>query len=134
MASYLMRFGNRLVKFGDDNNDNGQDVEMYEEACKESKKGLALVMEGLDQGDADTIEMGAARAWEGIKTMKRLSDKMKRQFGSRRGYVGMRGGYGNSGNHGDFVNRMDGYDNQDWNKRDEDMMDRRMRDAMGRFM
>lgn len=131
MGSYLARFGNRIIKFGNENyNDTDKDVEMYDDACKESMKGIALVMEGLDEGNAQSIEMGAARAWDGIKTMKKLSNKMKYQFGERRNdNYDNRGG--NYNNRGGYNNR---HDEGDWNQRDEEWMERRMRDARGRFM
>ena len=129
MGSYLARFGNRIMKFGDDNNTD-KDVEMYDDACKESMKGIALVMEGLDEGNAKSIEMGAARAWDGIKTMKKLSNKMKQQFGGRHNdnYDNRGGMYDNRGG---YNNR---HDDGEWNQRDEEWMERRMRDARGRFM
>lgn len=133
MGSFVMRFGNRIVRFGDDENENtnSQDVEMYDEACKEAKKGIAIIMEGLDSEDGETIEMGAARAWEGIKTMKKLANKMKRQFGERRfdsrGYNNRN--YGRGGTYG---NRSHD-DREEWNERDDEWMERRMRDSMGRF-
>lgn len=125
MGSYMMRFGNRIIKFGDDNNDNRQDVEMYDEACDEAKKGLAIVLEGFDNEDGEAIEMGVSRAWEGIKTMKRLSDKMKHQFGARR--FDNRGGYNgrNYGRGGTYGNRIRD-EHGDWNQRDDEWMEHRL--------
>jgi hypothetical protein len=70
---------------------------------------------------------------------------MESQYGERRNDgMGMRGGYGMRGNYGnrDFSHYGDQYENfgnrgenyrREWNERDDRMMERRMRDAMGRF-
>lgn len=104
-----------MVRFG--RRENG-DVREYEDAGKEAKKGLAMIMEAIDNDDLQSAKEGMEMAWEGVKTMCEISKEMKQQYGERR--YNSRGG---------MNNRHD-----DWNERDDDWMERRMRDSRGRYM
>lgn len=110
MGSYLMRFVRR---------DGNGDVRQYEEAGKDAKKGLAIIMEAIDNNDLQSAKEGMEMAWEGVKTMCEISKEMKQQFGDRR-----------YDNRGGGMNNRDG----DWNERDDQWMERRVRDSRGRFM
>lgn len=103
-----MRFGRR----------ENADVRDYEDAGKNAKKGLAMIMEAIDNDDLQSAKEGMEMAWEGVKTMCEISNEMKQQYGERR--------YNNRGG----MN----YRHDDWNERDDDWMERRMRDSRGRFM
>lgn len=108
MGSYMMKFGRR----------ENADVRDYEDAGKTAKKGLAMIMEAIDNDDLQSAKEGMEMAWEGVKTMCEISNEMKQQYGERR--------YNNRGG----MN----YRHDDWNERDDDWMERRMRDSRGRFM
>lgn len=107
--SYLVRFGRR---------DNGASVEEYNEAGKEAKKGLAIIMEAIEKDDLQSANEGMEMAWEGVKTMCEISKEMKQQYGERR--YNTRGGTN--------------YRHDDWNERDDEWMERRVRDSRGRYM
>ena len=100
MSSYLMRFGRR---------DGNGDVRQYEEAGKNAKKGLAIIMEAIEENDLQSAKDGMAMAWEGVKTMCKISKEMKQQYGERR-YDNRGGGMNNH--------------NGDWNERDDEWMER----------
>jgi hypothetical protein len=137
MGSYAMRFGNRIVRYGE-----RDDVNQYEDAGKEAKKGLAMIMEAIEENNLQSAKEGMEMAWEGVKTMCIISKEMKQQYGERSNDgIGMRGGYyGNRdfSHYGDqyenFGNRSVNYRHDDWNERDDEWMERRMRDARGRYM
>ena len=112
MGSYAMRFGNRVVQFG---NRNG--TEEYDKAGKEAKKGLAMIMEAIEEDNMQNAKEGLEIAWEGVKQMCEISKEMKQQFGERR--------HDSRG-----MNSRDG----DWNERDEEWMERRMRNSRGQYM
>lgn len=123
----MMRYGNR---------DNGG-VEEYKEAGKKAKEGIEMVMDAVESGDMKMVVEGAEKAFKAVKKMCEISDDMESQYGERRyDDMGMRDGYG-SRMYGRYGNRMDGYGDQhrrEWNERDDRMMERRMRDARGRYM
>ena len=114
MGYVMMRYGRR----------DNSDVKEYEEAGKEAKKGLAMIMEAIEHDDLQSAQEGMEMAWEGVKTMCEISKEMKQQYGERR-YNGR-----------DYNRRGGMYsrDNSDWNERDDEWMERRMRDSRGRFM
>ena len=105
MGSYLIRFGRR---------DGNGDVRQYEEAGKDAKKGLAMIMEAIDNNDLQSAKEGMEMAWEGVKTMCEISKEMKQQYGERR-YNGR-----DYHNRGGYNRRDDG----DWNERDDEWMER----------
>ncbi len=107
-----MRFGNRVVQFG---NRNG--TEEYDKAGKEAKKGLAMIMEAIEENNLEAAKEGMEMAWEGVKQMCEISKEMKQQYGERR--------YNSRG--------MDNRDG-DWNERDEEWMERRIRNSRGQYM
>lgn len=123
----MMRYGNR---------DNGG-VEEYKEAGKKAKEGIEMVMDAVESGDMKMVVEGAEKAFKAVKKMCEISDDMESQYGERRyDDMDMRDGYG-SRMYGRYGNRMDGYGDQhrrEWNERDDRMMERRMRDARGRYM
>lgn len=124
MSHYVLMFKNNNT----DNNKDG--VEEYRKAVNMAKAGIEMVMDGMDEDSKQKITEGAGIAWDGMKKICELNDKMKEQFGER-------GGNNFSNRHDDFGTR-DGYNNRGYNFRewsnDEDhMMERRMRDSMGRF-
>jgi hypothetical protein len=127
MGYVMMRYGNR---------DNGG-VEEYKEAGKKAKEGIEMVMDAVESGDMKMVVEGAEKAFKAVKKMCEISDDMESQYGERRyDDMGMRDGYG-SRMYGRYGNRMDGYGDQhrrEWNERDDRMMERRMRDARGRYM
>jgi hypothetical protein len=135
MGYVMMRYGNR---------GNG-DVAEYKEAGKKAKEGIEMITYAVDSGDKQMIVEGAEKAFKAVKKMCEISDDMESQYGERRNDgMGMRGGYGMRGNYGnrDFSHYGDQYENfgnrgenyrREWNERDDRMMERRMRDAMGRF-
>lgn len=104
-------------------------MERYEAAEKAAKSGLAIAMDGLESGEAALIKEGIAQAWEGVKEICAISKEMKGEFGERRGGYrdGYRGGYARGGYRGN-------YRDIEWGERDDEMMERRMRDSRGRFM
>ena len=114
MGSYAMRFGNRVVQFGEKNGDGGN--QQYDEAGKEAKKGLAMIMEAIDEDDMQNAKEGLEMAWNGVKQMCEISKEMKQQYGERR--------YNSRG-----MNSRD----SDWNERDEEWMERRMRNSRGQY-
>lgn len=127
MGYVMMRYGNR---------DNGG-VEEYKEAGKKAKEGIEMVMDAVESGDMKMVVEGAEKAFKAVKKMCEISDDMESQYGERRyDDMGMRDGYG-SRMYGRYGNRMDGYGDQhrrEWNERDDRMMERRIRDARGRYM
>lgn len=127
MGYVMMRYGNR---------DNGG-VEEYKEAGKKAKEGIEMVMDAVESGDMKMVVEGAEKAFKAVKKMCEISDDMESQYGERRyDDMDMRDGYG-SRMYGRYGNRMDGYGDQhrrEWNERDDRMMERRMRDARGRYM
>lgn len=127
MGYVMMRYGNR---------DNGG-AEEYKEAGKKAKEGIEMVMDAVESGDMKMVVEGAEKAFKAVKKMCEISDDMESQYGERRyDDMGMRDGYG-SRMYGRYGNRMDGYGDQhrrEWNERDDRMMERRMRDARGRYM
>ena len=127
MGYVMMRYGNR---------DNGG-VEEYKEAGKKAKEGIEMVMDAVESGDMKMVVEGAEKAFKAVKKMCEISDDMESQYGERRyDDMGIRDGYG-SRMYGRYGNRMDGYGDQhrrEWNERDDRMMERRMRDARGRYM
>ena len=119
MGVMMLRFGNRG---GNEANKGG--VEQYEKAGKEAKKGLAMIMEAIEENNLEAAKEGMEMAWEGVKQMCDISKEMKQQYGERR--YNTRGG----------MNGRDGMNNrnEDWNERDDEWMERRMRDSRGRYM
>ena len=114
MGSYAMRFGNRLVRYGER---EGQGTGEYEKAGKEAKKGLAMIVEAVEEDNMQNAKEGLEMAWEGVKKMCEISKEMKQQYGERR-----------------FDSRgMDSRDHE-WNERDEEWMERRMRNSRGQYM
>lgn len=102
------------------------DVEDYKQAGKEAKRGIKMVMDAVERNDMQMAMEGASMAWNGVKTMCDISKEMEDQYGERR-YDNMdTRGYGER-----YGNR---YDRHEWNQRDDEMMERRMRDSRGRFM
>lgn len=119
------------LMFKGNNSGSKADVEDYNKAKNMAKAGIEMVMDGIEGNSMKQIAEGAEIAWEGMKKVCELSDKMKEQFGERRGDsmgyrhddFGMRDGY----------NGRDSYNFRDWSNEDDRMMERRMRDSMGRF-
>lgn len=104
------------------------DVQEYKDAGKKAKQGLSMVMEAVENNDMHRAMEGAEMAWKGVKQMCDISDEMEQQYGERRnGDMGMRDG-------GSMGNRYSNRDWHEWNQRDDEMMERRMRDAKGRYM
>ena len=105
---------------------SNEDVAEYKEATKKAKNGLAMIMEGADNNDMSAVMEGVEKAWHGLKKMTSISHEMEDQYGERRN---------------DGMQTRDNYsrrsysrrDNDDWNERDDEWMERRMRDSMGRF-
>ena len=118
MGSYMMRFGNRIVRYGE----RGETKE-YDEAGKQAKKGLAVIMEAIEGNDLEAAKDGMEMAWEGVKRMCDISKEMKQQYGERRYDSRSYNGRGGMSNRDD-----------DWNERDDQWMERRMRDSRGRDM
>ena len=87
------------------------DVEDYHNAGKKAKHGLKMVMDGLERGDHDMILAGAEKAWRGVRTMCDISGEMEEQYGER-----------------------SAHNENEWNERDDQWMERRMRDSRGRYM
>lgn len=114
MGVMMLRFGKR----GNNEAKNGSGVEQYEKAGKEAKKGLAMIMEAIEENNLEAAKEGMEMAWEGVKQMCDISKEMKQQYGERR--YDTRGGMNSRG--------------EDWNERDEDWMERRVRDSRGRYM
>lgn len=114
MGYMMMRFGRR----GNDEANKGGGVEQYEKAGKEAKKGLAMIMEAIEENNLQSAKEGMEMAWEGVKQMCDISKEMKQQYGERR--YDTRGGMNSRG--------------EDWNERDDEWMERRMRDSRGRYM
>jgi len=114
----------RLIMFR-----GGSDAEDYKKAGKEAKKGLAMVMDAIENNDMRMAMEGAEKAWKGVKTMCEISDEMEQQYGERRyDSMGMRG-YGNR-----YDGRYGNREHDEWNSRDDEWMERRMRDSRGRYM
>ena len=103
---------------------SNEDVQEYKHAGKKAKHGLSMVMDGIEQNDMDMVVEGAEKAWKGIKTMCDISDEMEEQYGERR-RDDINERYGNR--HYNYRNE------NEWNERDDKMMERRMRDSMGRY-
>ncbi len=120
MGVMMLRFGRR----GNNEANTGNGVERYEKAGKEAKKGLAMIMEAIDENNLEAAKEGMEMAWEGVKQMCDISKEMKQQYGERR--------YNNR----DGMNGRDGMNSrgEDWNERDDEWMERRMRDSRGRYM
>lgn len=110
MAGYMIRFRSE------------DDVQDYKHAGKKAKSGIAMVMDGVERGDMDMIVEGAKKAYKGVKTMCEISDEMEQQFVGRDNYNRRDGG------------GMYSRDEHQWNERDDDMLERRMRDSRGRFV
>ena len=107
------------------------DVKDYKDAGKMAKKGLAMVMDAVEKNDMRMAMEGAEKAWKGVKTMCDISDEMEEQYSERR--YDSYGSYGSRGY--DYDNRnYNMRDDGEWNRRDDEWMERRMRDARGRFM
>ena len=90
-----------------------------------------MVMDAVERNDMQMAMEGASMAWNGVKTMCYISKEMEDQYGERR-YDNMdTRGYGER-----YGNRYDNrdYDRHEWNQRDDEMMERRIRDSRGRFM
>ena len=113
MGVMMMRFGSR----GNAEAKKGGGVERYEKAGKEAKKGLAMIMEAIDENNLEAAKEGMEMAWMGVKQMCDISKEMKQQYGER------------------SYNNRDGMNGrvEEWNERDDEWMERRMRDSMGRF-
>lgn len=106
------------------------DVEDYKHAGKKAKYGVKLVMDGLEDGDKAMIMEGAEKVWDGVKTMCDISDEMEAQFGERRSdYFTDNGEWRQRYNRRGVNYRHE----DDWNQRDDEWMERRMRDSRGRF-
>lgn len=125
MSSFLIGFGGR---------DNGGSVQDYKKAGKKAKKAIAMIMDGIENGDASMVEEGAEDAWKSVKTMCEISDDMAHQYGERR-YDGMynRGSGEGSNFRGNDAwgqrhdRNMPNYrHDDDWNERDDEWMERRM--------
>lgn len=105
---------------------SNEDVAEYKEAEKKAKNGLAMIMEGVDNNDMSAVMEGVEKAWKGVKKMTEISSEMEEQYGERRNDgMQMRDAYSRR----NYSNRH----NDEWNERDEEWMERRMRDSMGRF-
>lgn len=90
------------------------EADEYRNAGKTAKKGLSMVIEGLDRNNAEMVMEGAKKAWKGVKRMCDISEEMEDKYSERRSLMTR--------------------DHDDWNERDDEWMERRMRDSMGRFM
>lgn len=104
MSSYIAKVGYR-------DNDS---VEEYYEAGKKAKKAIAMIMDGIEDDDMGKVEMAAKKAWKAVKTMCEISKDMEEQFNDRDGR-GVQNG------------RTNYRGDEDWNERDDKMMERRMR-------
>lgn len=105
---------------------SNEDVAEYKEAAKKAKNGLAMIMEGADNNDMSAVMEGVEKAWQGVKQMCDISKEMEDQYGERRNDgMQMRDNYSRR----NYSRR----NNDDRNERDEEWMERRMRDSMGRF-
>ena len=114
MSHYALMFK------GNNSGNTKADVEDYNNAKNMAKSGIEMVMDGIEGNSMKQIAEGAEIAWEGMKKVCELSDKMKEQFGERRGdSMGYR--------------HDDSYNFRDWTNEDDRVMERRMRDSMGRF-
>lgn len=107
------------------------DVRDYHRAGKKAKHGISMVMEGLEKSDKDMILEGAEKAWHGVKTMCEISNEMEEQYGERRFNDNFhdRDEWGQRHDRDGFNYRHDG----DWNERDDEWMERKMRDSRGRY-
>ena len=105
MSTVLMRF-------------RGGDVEDYKAAGRRAKKGLSMIMDGIEDKDMDMIVRGAEKAYSGVKEMCDISDDMEEQYGERR----------NSRHDGEWDESE-----HDWNVHDDDRLQKRMHNMRKRY-
>ena len=101
---------------------SSSDVEDYRHAGKKAKHGIRMIMDGIEDNNFDMIHEGAEMAWDGVKSMCEISAEMEALYGERR-----HDGFG------DGTTRHNYRHYGEWNERDDEMMERRMRDSKGRY-
>lgn len=109
MSHYAMMFRTEKAE-------SQADVEEYNRAVNMLKAGIEMAMDGVEEDAKKKSVEGLEMAWEGMKKVCDLSKKMKEQYGERHNES-----YGGR------------YNFKEWSPEDDHMMERRMRDSMGRF-